>query len=61
MLSWEVHLLPHQGGIEWLGGDDGRCFTNLNDALSQADHLDLMGASRITGNIVYKFWKICNN
>lgn len=36
-------------------GDDGRCFTNLNDALSQADHLDLMGASRITGNIVYKF------
>ena len=55
MLSWEVHLLPHQGGIEWLGGDDGRCFTNLNDALSQADHLDLMGASRITGNIVYKF------
>jgi len=32
--------------------DDSRCFVILNDALSQDNHLDLMGASCITGNIV---------
>ena len=32
--------------------DDGKCSVILNDALSQDNHLDMMGASHITGNIV---------
>jgi len=41
---------PRRNKVTWL--DNGRCFVILNDALSQDNHLDLIGASRITGNIV---------